>query len=652
MKKLFGLILILATMGVSGQTLVTGKWAYNQLWINNTLAIPDDTLSSAVCGRSIAIKNNVLYFRNSTCVWQQITGGGGGVTGSNGIRTNGSVLELGDIAGQNTAPLTVDRYIRGGNKSIFLMGNKTNEGVANLIFKDTLISTPGNPKGKFWIEFPSLDGVAAPFYMGTASVDDGAGFNNHVMNWGFNLSPLGTRVNSNYGAIGISCEGAFQQLQEFHLFWIPKDNIQRRLISFTADTALKTVDQFSQASSWSLKNVNGTPHVWVQYTGGNGGTGTSQYLYAGTSNQYRLQTGFGVSGGNTSASISTDGPGQKEFHLDESVGDWDAVFLPSFFSNTTYNQFTTQVLPAVDGTLRLGSVTEKWLTMNSWYTRAATGMRIGDFSSDQLPSANLEIYGPGSGSLGNIYIQNTTTAIGGIVVESPNGGHSFLLLKAQTNSGVLPQIGLVDQDDANFACGIALERGTSPILATSARNDMLITNAGIGKDILFATNAGAGRIERGRFTSAGNLVVGAANNITGTATNNNAAAGNIGEYVASNIVIGIAVSLTTATPANVTSISLTAGDWDVEGIVNYSMTGATATRFQSGSHSTSATFGADNTHASIPLTTTTLTDVLGQNIPVQRFSLSGTTTVYLVAQSTFSVGTVAAYGLIRARRVR
>lgn len=181
------------------------------------------------------------------------------------------------------------------------------------------------------------------------------------------------------------------------------------------------------------------------------------------------------------------------------------------------------------------------------------------------------------------------------------------------------------------------------------------TNATIGTRIsqlsITGVNAGStGTIAT--FDGNGNVTFGATNALVGTATNNNAVAGNIGEYVESNITSGSAVSLTTATSANVTSISLTAGDWDVDGIINYSMTGATTANFSSGSNSTSATLGGDNTFVYTPFSSAGFSDQLGEVVPKRRFSLSGTTTIYLVGNATFSVGSASAYGLIRARRVR
>jgi hypothetical protein len=54
--------------------------------------------------------------------------------------------------------------------------------------------------------------------------------------------------------------------------------------------------------------------------------------------------------------------------------------------------------------------------------------------------------------------------------------------------------------------------------------------------------------------------------ILGTGTNDNASAGNIGEYTVSNQT---SVSIANSTVANMTSIVLTAGDWDVTGAIAY-----------------------------------------------------------------------------------
>ena len=141
----------------------------------------------------------------------------------------------------------------------------------------------------------------------------------------------------------------------------------------------------------------------------------------------------------------------------------------------------------------------------------------------------------------------------------------------------------------------------------------------------------------------------------GTNTNDSAASGEVGEIVTATVAIGSAVALTTATPANVTSISLTAGDWDVFGAIGF-IPGATTnvTQFIA---SASTTTGALDTTPGRFFSFNLAPYVPGaaqQNyaVPVSRFSLSGTTTVFLVAQSAFTVSTMGGFGNIRARRVR
>lgn len=138
----------------------------------------------------------------------------------------------------------------------------------------------------------------------------------------------------------------------------------------------------------------------------------------------------------------------------------------------------------------------------------------------------------------------------------------------------------------------------------------------------------------------------------GVTNGGNATAGNVGEYIESKVASGSAVSLTTATGANVTSIALTAGDWDVSGCVNLSGATATFTSRSAGISTTSATVPADGTEVTNTTGTSTATITIPLSPSSKRISVSGSTTVYLVTNSTFSIGTASAYGVISARRVR
>lgn len=138
--------------------------------------------------------------------------------------------------------------------------------------------------------------------------------------------------------------------------------------------------------------------------------------------------------------------------------------------------------------------------------------------------------------------------------------------------------------------------------------------------------------------------------IIGTATNDNAASGEVGEFISSHILTGSATSITRNTPQNVTNISLTAGDWDVFGNIQLADGAGSATTMAGWTSSTSMTLP----DLSLTAIIATITAGAGwaMTVPYQRYSLASTTTVYLSTQVTAPSGTMAVAGGIYARRVR
>lgn len=138
----------------------------------------------------------------------------------------------------------------------------------------------------------------------------------------------------------------------------------------------------------------------------------------------------------------------------------------------------------------------------------------------------------------------------------------------------------------------------------------------------------------------------------GTGTNNNAPAGYVGEFISSVISSGSAITVTTTmTAQNVTSISLTAGDWDLWGNIYFIDAGSTYTAVLGWISQTSATL-PDASLTYISQSTAAFPGNQGAPVPQQRFILSGTTTIYLTGQSTFSAGNPTVCGGIYARRRR
>jgi hypothetical protein len=127
------------------------------------------------------------------------------------------------------------------------------------------------------------------------------------------------------------------------------------------------------------------------------------------------------------------------------------------------------------------------------------------------------------------------------------------------------------------------------------------------------------------------------------------ALGNIGEYRSATVASG--VSLTNVVAANIASISLPPGDWDVSGVIQFSPAASTV---MTGQYSSISTVSA--TTAGLGGTTALVGNVPAGSgstqvpSPVVRVSVLVTTTVYLVAVAAFSVSTLTAGGVIRARR--
>jgi len=125
----------------------------------------------------------------------------------------------------------------------------------------------------------------------------------------------------------------------------------------------------------------------------------------------------------------------------------------------------------------------------------------------------------------------------------------------------------------------------------------------------------------------------------GVTDGSDAAAGQIGEYMTAT---GGPVALTSGFVANVASLALTAGDWDVSGNVQFSAGAGAHTFFGAG-------ITAVDTLTAATFPTTALTQAISP--AMRRVNVTTTTTTWLVADAGFA-GTVTVTGTIRARRAR
>ena len=176
-------------------------------------------------------------------------------------------------------------------------------------------------------------------------------------------------------------------------------------------------------------------------------------------------------------------------------------------------------------------------------------------------------------------------------------------------------------------------------------------------DVNFATQITIGNTSVGLGNTVTAFTPNSVAGIVGTVTDDNVNAGGIGEYIEANVASGAPISLTSGVAVNITSIPLTAGDWDVNGTTG--VTGGastTVTVLISGISTTSASLGARGVtsrfDASYGGTTIFTSNDVSLPLGPARFSLSGNATAYLVVDAVFAVSTASAYGEIRARRIR
>jgi len=258
-----------------------------------------------------------------------------------------------------------------------------------------------------------------------------------------------------------------------------------------------------------------------------------------------------------------------------------------------------------------------------------------------------------------IYLNNLLNAVGqgtvGTTTQVLHGGGAGYgqVALSQDVTGVLAGVnggtGVSNAAKSITLGGNVTFSGSFPtVLNVSASTDVNIPSSGTLLSVLNLVGDVTG-------TSSGSSVtttIAIGGQLPATTTNDSAAAGKLGEYQLITVTSGQAVGLSSTVSKNVLETTLTAGDWDVTGQVDYVAGGGTSIQYmQQGASTVSATLPSQDGYSSIVLGATVTTDP-GNPIPVSRMSVSTTTSVYLVTKASFSISTLSAYGTLRARRVR
>ncbi len=255
-----------------------------------------------------------------------------------------------------------------------------------------------------------------------------------------------------------------------------------------------------------------------------------------------------------------------------------------------------------------------------------------------------------AGSTDVVTIAVATLATGRTYTVPDAGGSADFVMTAGTQS-----IG----GTKTFTSNMALTTASAPTLTLTDSGDstvvVLVADSGGLAQVGTTSNNGF-RVIANNITaidiSVGN---GSAASLRGTNTNDSASAGFVGQYVES------VASQTNATTSNqygdLTSISLTAGDWDVSANCYWENNGATWTVGVIGISVTSGNSGTGLTDGSNKINTqwassSTTPVAAPQAVVSYRLSLSATTTVYFKYLAVFSAGTPNCRGRLSARRVR
>lgn len=202
---------------------------------------------------------------------------------------------------------------------------------------------------------------------------------------------------------------------------------------------------------------------------------------------------------------------------------------------------------------------------------------------------------------------------------------------------------------------IGFDSAGDPALLGTADIDTALVTA-FAATLLDDTTAATARSTLGAAASGTNTDITALGASVGVAVKGvpnagDVTAGNVGEYVES--VVGSTSAPASGAYGDLTSITLTGGDWDLSAIVTGELNGATLTAMSAGIGLVTGNNGSGLVYGDTAgdfLPTTANRD--GITVPPKRVRLASTTTYYLKMLASYSAGTPKFYGRISARRMR
>lgn len=327
------------------------------------------------------------------------------------------------------------------------------------------------------------------------------------------------------------------------------------------------------------------------------------------------------------------------------TGVWNATAIGPTFGGTGITTYATgdilyasatntlsKLAAAADGrVLTLASGIPSWAVPSAGSVTSVSG------TTNQVAVANgtttpvISLVGP--------YTPSTYTAHGILVGE----GTSSIAAMATGSAGQIVQSGGASADPVYSTATYPATTTVNRLLYSSATNtiaDLATANSGV----VVTTSAGVPLVDNVNFIVSQTTGV----NVKGSTAV--IPTGYIGELVSGNRLVGSAISVTNNTATNITSITLTAGTWEITGIgvISGITTGVYVNLTASTTSATQGTLGDNMVQISNTSNSNNNQSLTLAGIPV---SSGSSTTYFLTIFANYSVGAATAWGYIRARRV-